>query len=130
MAGSKTILCIEDDHFISEMYMRALRNAGYDVTEIDTGAGAVETARKGGYDLILLDLWIPEKNGIEVLKELRGEDGKGLPETKIIITTNYAQDDQSRAALAAQADGYFIKAEMTPKKIVEITKQLIGPAAG
>lgn len=128
MAGSKTILCIEDDHFISEMYMRALKNAGFDVTEIDTGANAAEKAREGNYDLILLDLWIPEKNGMEILKELRGEDGSGLPDTKIIITTNYAQDDQSRAALSAQADGYFIKAEMTPKKIVEITKQLIGPA--
>ena len=128
MAGSKTILCIEDDHFISEMYTRALRNAGYEVTEIDTGANAVETAREGKFYLILLDLWIPEKNGMEVIRELRGEDGKGLPETKIIITTNYAQDDQSRAALAAKADGYFIKAELTPKKLVEITKQLIGPA--
>ncbi len=128
MSEVKKILCIEDDHFISEMYLRALKNAGFEVTETDTGANAVEMARAGNYDLILLDLWIPEKNGIDVLKELRGEDGSGLPDTKIIITTNYAQDDQSRAALAAKADGYFIKAEMTPRKIVEISKQLIGPA--
>lgn len=128
MAGSKTILCIEDDHFISEMYSRSLRNAGYEVTEVDSGGDAVDVARSKPYDLILLDLWIPEKNGIEVLKELRGEDGKGLPKTKIIITTNYAQDDQSKAALEAKADGYFIKAELAPKELLNVVEQLIGPA--
>jgi CheY-like chemotaxis protein len=128
MAGSKTILCIEDDHFISEMYARALRNAGYIVDEVDSGGTAVETGRSKKYDLILLDIWIPEKNGIEVLKELRGKDGTELPDTKIIITTNFAQDDESRAALAAKADGYFIKAEITPKDLVKIAENLIGPA--
>ncbi|MBP6880009.1 response regulator [Candidatus Saccharibacteria bacterium] len=128
MAGSKTILCIEDDHFISEMYEHALKNAGYIVTIIDSGKDAVKTAQKGGFDLILLDIWIPVKNGIQVLKELRGENGKGLPETKIIITTNYAQDDHSRAASAAQADGYFIKAEITPKQLVQTVQRIIGSA--
>jgi len=126
MAGSKTILCIEDDRFISEMYSRALKNAGYTIDQVVTGNEGVAQARTKQYDLILLDIWLPEKNGIEVLQELRGSDGKGLPTTKIIITTNYAQDDESRDALMSQADGYFIKAEITPRKMVEIVESLIG----
>lgn len=126
MAGSKTILCIEDDHFISEMYSRALRKASYEIDRVTTGQSGIDQALAKQYDLILLDIWLPEKNGIEVLQELRGNDGKGLPDTKIIITTNYAQDDESREVLMSQADGYFIKAEITPRKMVEIVESLIG----
>ena len=126
MAGSKTILCIEDDHFIGEMYSRALVAAGYQVESAKTGEEGQTMAKSKDYDLILLDIWIPQKNGIEVLQTLRGKDGKGLPDTKIIITTNYAQDEESRAALQSQADGYFIKAEITPRKMVQIVESLIG----
>ena len=127
MAGSATILFIEDDHFISEMYCRSLRQAGYTVDEAATGPKGIAAAREGKYDLILLDIFIPEKTGIEVLHELREDDGSGLPETKIVIMTNYSQDNQSRQALSSQADGYFIKAEVTPRKLVQLVEKLLGP---
>ena len=123
---TKKILCIEDDMFISEMYTRALRKAGYAVEEVTTGPDGIQQARKEQYDLVLLDIFIPEKTGIEVLSELRGADGKGLPSTKIVIMTNYAQDDMSRKALESRADGYFIKADITPKSLVALVKQVIG----
>lgn len=126
MAGSKTILSIEDDMFISEMYTRALRKAGYSVDEVQTGPEGIDKARTGNYDLVLLDIFIPEKTGIEVLSELRGPDGSGLPDTKIVIMTNYAQDEVSRQALASKADGYFIKADITPKMLVNLVEQVIG----
>ncbi len=124
MAGLKTILFIEDDRLISELYARALSKAGYSVKQVVTGPNGLKEAKTGKYDLILLDIMIPDITGMDVLKELRGKDGSGMPNTKIVITTNLSQDDDSRAALEAQADGYLVKADITPKKLVAIVKQI------
>ncbi len=124
MAGLKTILCIEDDRFISELYARALRRAGYEVDEVITGPKGLEMAQTGKYDLVLLDLMIPDMTGIEVLNKIRGVDGQGLPNTKVVVTTNLDQDEKTRAAIEERADGYLIKADITPRKLVELIKQI------
>lgn len=124
MAGLKTILCIEDDRFISELYARALRRAGYEVDEVITGPKGLEMAKTGKYDLVLLDLMIPDMTGIEVLNEIRGVDGSGMPKTKVVVTTNLDQDEKTRAAIEEKADGYLIKADITPRKLVELIKQI------
>lgn len=114
----KKVLCIEDEHFISELYVRALTHAGYDVTvEID-GLRGLELAKSNDYDIILLDLMIPSITGTDVLRHLR--DPKETPhlKAKIIITTNLEQRDDIRANIEQQADGYIVKAEVTPKELV------------
>lgn len=55
----KRILCIEDEHFISELYTRALTKAGYDVTVVVDGQEGLTKARTNQYDIILLDLMVP-----------------------------------------------------------------------
>lgn len=126
MAGSKTILFIEDDPFIIDMYTHALGKAGYPIDTATDGKTGYDKARAGNYTLILLDIMIPQMNGIELLERLRGADGQGLPNSKIVILTNLAQDEESRRALEGQADGYLIKADVTPKKLVELVSQIIG----
>ena len=106
--------------------MRALQKAGYAVDFVDTGTKGLELALKNRYDLILLDIFLPEKTGIEVLAELRRPTSKLPLGTRIVIMTNYAHDDESRGALEAKADGYFIKADITPRKLIDLVKQLIG----
>jgi DNA-binding response OmpR family regulator len=125
MAGSKSILLIEDDPMISDMYARVLKKDGYQVDFAVNGQTGIEMARKTTYNLILLDIMMPQVTGIDVLHDLRGADGKGLPNTKIVILTNLAQPKQSKEALESQADGYLIKADVVPSKLVEIVKQLI-----
>jgi two-component system response regulator ResD len=125
MAGSKTILFVEDDKPIAEMYSRVLEREGYHVEFAYDGAEGLQKANNKHYDLILLDIMMPEKTGIEVLHELRGEDGKGNPDTKIIILTNLAQDKTSQEALKSQADGYIIKADIVPSQLAGIVAKLI-----
>lgn len=125
MAGSKHILFVEDDRLISEMYARALRSKGYKVDFAYTGTEGLEKGKGGNYGLILLDIMMPGLTGIEVLHQLRGKDGKGLGDTKIVILTNLGQDKTSEEALKAQADGYLIKAEVVPSELAEIVAQLI-----
>ncbi|MDF2460809.1 MAG: Response regulator receiver protein [Candidatus Saccharibacteria bacterium] len=125
MAGSKTILFIEDDKPIAEMYARVLEREGYAVEFAYNGEEGLKKAEAKEYDLILLDIMMPQKTGIEVLQALRGEDGKGSPKTKIVILTNLAQDKTSQEALKAQADGYIIKADIVPSQLAGIVGRLV-----
>lgn len=125
MAGSKTILFIEDDKPIAEMYARLLTTGGYKVDYATDGTSGLAKALAKTYDLILLDIMMPNKSGIEVLKELRGPDGTGHSDVKIVILTNLAQDKTSQEALAAQADGYIVKADIVPSKLVEVVDELL-----
>lgn len=119
----KTILCIEDDRFIGEMYVRSLKKAGYDVDWMVGGNDGLVAARNKQYDLILLDVMLPERRGGEIMQALRGKEDL-IPNTKIIVLTNFEQDDESRMAMEHRADGYLIKAEITPKKLIEVINSL------
>lgn len=114
---NRTILCVEDERFISELYVRALDKAGYTVTVESDGQKALELAKTDRYDIILLDLMIPTITGIEVLRRLRGPNEKPL-KAKIVITTNLEQREDMRADIERQADAYLVKAEITPKELV------------
>lgn len=120
----KNILVIEDDRFIGEMYVRSLRKEGYEVDWVVTGTEGYSSATSKTYDLILLDIMLPEAQGTDVLSELRNDTEDKIPHSKVIVLTNFEQDDQSRMAMQAKADGYLIKAEITPRKLLEIIKQL------
>lgn len=120
----KSILVIEDDRFIGEMYVRNLRKNGYEVDWVVSGNEGYNAALAKQYDLILLDIMLPETQGTDVLAKLRNTHEDKIPHSKVIILTNYEQDDESRMAMEAQADGYLIKAEITPRKLIEIISSL------
>lgn len=120
----KTILIVEDDRFIGEMYVRSLKKAGYDVDWMVDGNDGLVAARNKPYDLILLDVMLPELRGSEILDALRSDTHDFIPKSKVIIMTNFEQDDESRMAMEYRADAYLIKAEITPKKLLDIIGKL------
>lgn len=124
MAKIKTILCIEDDRFIGEMYVRALRKNGYTVDWVVNGIEGQRAALAKPYDLIMLDVMLPERQGTQILEDLRGGPVDKIPNSKVLVLTNFDQDDESRLAMQAKADGYLIKADITPKKLIEIIDSL------
>lgn len=119
-----TVLCIEDDRFIGEMYVRSLKKAGYDVDWVVDGNDGLITARNKQYDLILLDVMLPERRGTDILTALRGGSEDLIPNSKVIVMTNFEQDDESRSEMQKHADAYLIKAEITPKKLIEVIAEL------
>jgi DNA-binding response OmpR family regulator len=123
MTAIKSILCIEDDRFIGEMYVRSLRRAGYEVDWVVNGSEGLKAATSKVYDLVMLDVMLPERQGTEVLEELRGAEDK-IPNSRVLVLTNFDQDDESRLAMQSKADGYLIKADITPKKLLEIIGSL------
>lgn len=120
----KKILLIEDEHFISELYVRALKNAGYDITALIDGQKGLEQALTDAYDIILLDIMVPNITGFEILRELHDADGHKKIHAKIIITTNLEQTEENRASIEQQADGYIIKAEVTPRQLVDFLTKI------
>lgn len=121
MAAIKTILIIEDDRFIGEMYVRSLRLAGYEVDWVLTGKQGEAAALAKSYDLVLLDIMLPETQGTIVLEHLRGKEDK-IPHSRVVVLTNFDQDEESRLAMQSKADAYLIKADITPRKLLEIIK--------
>lgn len=120
----KTILVIEDDRFIGEMYVRSLKKANYDVDWMVGGNDGLIAARNKPYDLILLDVMLPEKRGNEILEALRTKESDLIPNTRIIVLTNFEQDEESRMAMEHNVDAYLIKAEITPKKLLDVITNL------
>lgn len=120
----KKILCIEDEHFISELYARALTNAGYQVNNVVDGVAGLEAAKTNEYDIILLDIMLPNMNGLEILNELRDTQRTPQLKAKIIITTNLDQSEEGKKSVESKADGYIVKAEITPKQLVNFLQQL------
>lgn len=113
---NRHILFIEDEPFISDLYSYSLQKAGYKVTVVKDGIEAYGAAKDGDFEIILLDLMLPNLLGMDILKRLRAE----LPslKSKIIIVTNLEQTSTQRADIEKLADGYLIKAELTPHQLL------------
>lgn len=119
-----TVLCVEDEHFIGELYTRALTQAGYQVTNVIDGISGLREAQTDKYDIILLDIMIPNIIGTEILKILRDKSKTPKLHSKIILTTNLEQSEDGRAASEKYADGYIIKADITPKDLVDYLQKI------
>lgn len=113
----RKVLCIEDEVFIGELYARALTKAGYEVTLAVDGMKGLSLAMTDEYDIILLDIMVPNMIGMDILRHLREE--KPELRAKIVITTNLDQGEEVRSEIEKQADGYLVKAEITPKQLVK-----------
>ena len=114
----QSVLCIEDEHFISELYQRAMQKVGMNVKVVTDGVTGLKEAQTNTYDIILLDLMLPEMTGMDVLRALR-QPGSPTFQSKVIITTNLDVQEDDKKDLEKMADGYLIKAEITPKQLVE-----------
>ncbi len=122
----KTVFIIEDERFISELYTRALTRAGYKVVTAIDGEIALREAVTHHYDLILLDIMLPTMNGVDLLYKMKDENVRPPMTSKIIITTNLDQKEETRTKIEKMADGYLIKAEITPKELVNFVNQVLG----
>ncbi len=99
------VLLVEDDPMIAAGLQTALRQDGYAVDGVSDGRRAAEALRTDRFDIVLLDLGLPGRDGLEVLRELRGR-GDATP---VIIVT--ARDDTRNRieGLDAGADDYIVK---------------------
>ena len=99
------IVVVEDEPAIRRGVVDVLRLTGYDVAEAADGAAGLREASAGGVDLVLLDLLLPKRDGMEVLTELR----KVYPSRPVIILTARGSEDDRVRGLKMGADDYVVK---------------------
>lgn len=99
------ILLVEDDTMISRMLGLRLRMQGHDIETADNGRIGMEKALAGTYDLVLMDMHMPEMDGHEAVRRLREQGYRG----KIAAVTASAMSQDSQKAIAAGCDHYISK---------------------
>ncbi|MEO5670394.1 MAG: response regulator transcription factor [Ramlibacter sp.] len=119
------LLLVEDDAMIGEAVLDALRAAHYAVDWVRDGAMADTALRTGTYDLVLLDLGLPKRDGLEVLRALRARRSS----VPVLIATARDEVGDRIAGLDAGADDYVVKPYDTHELLARI-RALLRRSAG
>jgi len=104
MSGER-VLVVEDDQSIGTGLVQALRNADHDATLVPTGAAALESLDTELPDLVLLDLGLPDIDGIDLCRQIRDR----WPDLRIVILTARSDEIEIVVGLDAGADDYLVK---------------------
>lgn len=122
----KKILFVEDDPFLIDIYTTKLKEEGFSVEVAENGEKCQRLLSEKKFDLLLLDIVLPQINGWEILEKIKNTphqyDGRGL---KIIILSNLGQKEEVERGLKLGATKYLIKAHYMPNEVVEEIKQLL-----
>ena len=118
------ILFVEDDPFISEIYTKKFETSGFEVVPALTGRDALKKAHEATYDLVMLDMVIPEVSGMEVLKELRTNKEYNA-DLKVVVFSNLSGPQERQDALAAGANGFISKTDFTPSEVVNEVRRYL-----
>lgn len=108
----KRILLIEDDLEISDLLSTLLKQEGFDVTPIYDGKSGEERALEERHDLIILDIMLPQKNGLDVLRDIRGRI-----KTPILMLTAKGEDIDRIVGFEVGADDYLPK-PFNPRELI------------
>lgn len=119
---AKTILVVEDELNLQNLYQRILQGEGYVVETASDGKTAYEKIQTKKYDLILLDIMLPEMDGIQVLEKNRQTGNKMNSAESVVMLTNLGQDSLVATGLALGIRGYLIKSDYTPDQLLKEIK--------
>lgn len=117
---STSVLLVEDDERISEPLIRVLRSEGFAVEHVAGGMGAIDSVAAARPDLVLLDLTLPDIDGLDVCRKIRA----GHPDLPIIMLTARAEEMDVIVGLGAGADDYVPKPFRLAELIARIKARL------
>ena len=111
------VLIIEDDDFLRDLYRELLTDEGFEVAEARDGDEGLEKASQGGWDLLIIDIMLPKRDGLDILRTL-----KTKPPAKkngpAVLLTNLGQESIVREGFELGAAGYLIKSELNPEQVL------------
>ena len=124
---TKTILLAEDDRFLRRAAETKLKQAGFDVRVAVDGEEALTFAREQAPDLMLLDLLMPKRDGLSVLKALKADTAtSAIP---IVIISNSSKDLEMQNASDLGAVDYWIKSNLSLQELCDRVQRLLGKPA-
>ncbi len=119
---SKKILVVEDEKVLNNAYQTILEKAGFEVSVAFDGEQAHEVLASFDPDVILLDLKMPNLDGIGMLRKY--DIRKHHPNAKIIVFSNFDLQQEIDEAYDLGADKYMLKAGASPKDLVKIIEDI------
>ncbi len=111
------ILLVEDDPFIAEIYKKKLESSGFEIVNATSGRAVLKELKEQNFDLILLDLVLPEMSGTEVLREIR-QNKEYDQSLKVVVFSNLSSPEDREQVLGLGADGFISKTEFSPSEVV------------
>jgi two-component system, OmpR family, alkaline phosphatase synthesis response regulator PhoP len=117
----KKILVAEDERPMAHALELKISKAGFDVRVAYDGEEAISMLEKEKFNLVLLDLMMPKKDGFSVLIEMR-EKGINVP---VIVSTNLSQEEDIKKAKELGADDYFVKSNTPIIRVVEYIEKVL-----
>lgn len=115
--GGKKILIVEDDQFLREFYQELLQTEGYVVDVAADGDTASQKLHQGGYNLVLLDIMLPKRDGLQILRDNKANPPIN-PNKTIVMLTNLGQDAIIKEAYSMGASGFLIKSALNPDQVL------------
>lgn len=121
MAADKTLVVLcEDDVVLSDMYVKKFSLEGFDVQAAMDGEQGLELIRKLKPKLVLLDIMMPKKNGLDTLKEIKADPE--ISGTYVILLSNVGEQSYIDEGVRLGAAQYLMKSNYTPREVVEKVK--------
>lgn len=121
----KKILIVEDYADIANIYKFLLEKRDYKVEVAKNGREALDKAKSFAPDVVLLDIMIPDIDGLQVLKTIRTSPDYADNQPAVLITSNVLQQDISDKAALNGADGYVVKAKLENNELVKTIEELL-----
>jgi CheY-like chemotaxis protein len=117
-----TVLLCDDEEVLRQLVRATLANDDYSIVEASDGEESLELARSHRPDLIVLDMMMPGRSGLEVLRELRADPETAA--TPVIMLTARARESDRNEAASAGADRYLAK-PFSPLELISVVEELV-----
>lgn len=119
------IMIIDDEKGITDIYHEFFTNEGTEVIIANNGEDGLKKAKSDQPDLILLDIIMPQINGLDILKALKADEiTSKIP---VVLLTNLPSEMSGEKAKSLGASDYLVKAEYDPNEVYEIIKKYLPP---
>lgn len=123
----RKILIVEDDVALYNMYSAELKLRGFEVVNVSDGSKALTEIKKERPDIILLDVMLPQKNGLEILQDLKADDE--VKDIKVVMLTNYGTDENINKAVELGAEDYIMKYNIVPSELSTKVLSILGESS-
>src|SRR6185503_10515877 len=125
-AEAKTVFLVDDDSSTVDLYSNRLEQAGFKTATAFDAAQATEALANIRADLIILDLMLPNRGGIELLEAIRADSRH--KETPVLLLSNAYLPEMTQRALRAGGNKALPRSECTSSELISVSRELIGLA--
>ena len=119
-----TILIVEDDPLVQKFYTILFKEEKYTIHLAVDGVEGVEKAKEITPDIILMDIMMPRKNGIDALKDIKADPK--LAQIPVVMLTNFGEQEFVKQSTEAGASAFIIKADVSPRQLITEVRKYVG----